>query len=167
MLTVNRKLTKKFWPSAQKAVNSSSFMCSDYFCRIETKQVDESQLWKWYLFISTYTLINRGTNSFRRVLWYWCYKACRHQINTGFFASECGIWHLKESYDMNKRLSGSLQISLLSSKLRFSAKYIFPTIFSRGNIRLKVFIYQVLSSLNNDILRRVTYLNQSLASENI
>ena len=66
---------------------------------------------------------------------------------------------------MNKRLSGSLQISLLSSKLRFSAKYIFPTIFSRGNIRLKG--YQLLFSLNNGILRRVTHLNQSLASENI
>ena len=68
---------------------------------------------------------------------------------------------------MNKRLSGSLQISLLSSKLHFSAKYIFSTIFSRGNIRLKVFIYQVLSSLNNGILKRVTHLNQSLANENI
>ena len=134
-------------------------MCSDYFCRKETKQADESQLWKWYLFISTYTFIDRRTNSFVAIRLTRAFLRAKERFLRDM--------RFKRTYNMNKRLSGSLQISLWSSKLRFSARYIFPTSCSRGNIRLKGFIYKISSSLSNGISRRVTYLNQSLASQNI
>ena len=134
MLTVN-------WPEIfnrqhkKPSVHSltASFMCSDYFCRKETKQADERQLWKWYLFISTYTFIDRRTNSFVAIRLTLAFLRAKERFLRDM--------RFKRTYNMNKRLSGSLQISLWSSKLRFSARYIFPTSCSRGNIRLKGFIY--------------------------